>query len=79
MGQDHGDELLESARLAEDVRAHVERLAEECLQRLEEPAGRGGVGVDLGLDCLLARVGRFELHPERPELARDRTPSSVVR
>ena len=37
--EDDRDELFEATRLAEHVRAHVQLVAEERLQRLEEPAG----------------------------------------
>jgi hypothetical protein len=56
VGEDHRDEILESTLFAEDVRADVERVAEERLQRLEQSSRRGCVGEDLRLDGLLPRV-----------------------
>ena len=40
VSEDHRDEVLQPARFAEDVRAHVERVTEERLERLEQPARR---------------------------------------
>src|SRR6185503_10863091 len=70
---------LEAALFAEHVRPNVERIAEERLQRLEQPARRGRVGVDHRLDGLLPRVRGFHLHAKWLELARDGTALAVVR
>ena len=76
--EDERDEVLEPALVAEHVRRHEERIAEEGLQRLEEPPGRRGVSEDVRLDGLLPRIARDHRDAEQLELALHRPARAVV-
>ena len=72
------DEILETLGVPEDVGRRLERIAEESLERLKEPAGRLRVGVDVRLDGGLLRIGRGDADAEQLELPRQRAARAVV-
>jgi len=78
--EDHRDQVLEPALVAEHVRVRKQRVTQERLERLEEPSRRGGIDKDQGLDTgRLARIARHHANAELLVLALHGTARAVVR
>src|SRR5439155_3326092 len=52
--------------------------AEECLERLKEPAGSARVGEDVSLEALVGRIGRRKAYAEQLDLPAERPARPVV-
>ena len=76
--QDERDQLFEAFGIAEHVCPRLERIAQKRLERLEEAPGRVHVGVDVGLDDRVIRIGRRHEDPERLELSGERPARPIV-
>jgi len=77
--EDERNELLEPFGVPKNVRARLERIPEERLQRLEKTAGGTCVGVDMCLDwSRVLVVARSHPDAEEMELAREGAARAVV-